>query len=529
VDPTAAAQPDAGDADAGSDADSGADADVRPPAPDLVVEPTRLAFPLPDPTARQRIEWKLLYMRNRGDLPLTIDSVRVPDSDSFALRFPRGGIVDEPGEPDAEPTEPPAEIAPGESAPIRVWYSTDDARSESAVLEILSNDPDSPALAVPLTANADPPCIEYPDGNRIVFETRSPRRQRSFSIRNCSGTHDLIIDDFRLEQDGGGALKLDETELPAFPTRLGPGSTLDTEVELTSTRDDWNRGVIVVETNDPYRPRTTVDILRDSAGNDCPVASVVALEQGSDRPIQDTRQIEPGTVVELDGSGSADPDGQVVRYAWRPLEAPAPVSLQTSDGGARATLNLDQPGTYLIELVVFDDDGAISCAAPAQARLVATRNDIRVEVDWRTPGDPNPNDGVGANVDLHYLHPNGRWNERPWDIWEDHPTADWSRIQRPDTPPEMLEVTENGPGSEALYHATPEWDREFAVGLHYADDRGLGPSFATLRLLSDDQVVWESREVRLDDTGDFYEAAHFAMPGPTIIEIDEKSEDFPLR
>jgi hypothetical protein len=528
VDPAAAAQPDAGDADAGSDADSGADADVRPPAPDLVVEPTRLAFPLPDPTARQRIEWKLLYMRNRGSVPLSIESVRVPDSDSFALRYPRGDVDDDPADPATEPSDPPDEIAPGGSVPIRVWYSTEDARSETATLEIQSDDPNAPVLAVPLTANSDPPCVEFPEGGRIVFDTASDVRQQDFTIRNCSPENELIIEDFRLEQDGGGALKLDETRLPAFPTRLGPGEVLRPTVLLTSTRDDWNRGVIVIETNDPYRRRTTVDVLRDSNGNDCPVASVQAFEQGGQLPIEDLRQIEPGTVVELDGSESADPDGQIARYQWRILEAPVPTSLLPTPSAQRPTLTLSQPGTYLVELDVFDDEGAEDCAAPGQILMVATRNDIRVEVDWRTPGDPDPNDGVGANVDLHYLHPNGRWNERPWDIWEDHPTADWSRIQRPDTPPEMLEVTENGPGSEALYHATPEWDLEFAVGIHYADDRGLGPSFATVRLLSDDQVVWESREVRLV-TGDFYEAAHFAMPGPTIIEIDEISQGFPLR
>ena len=526
IDPGGEAEPDAGDARV--DTDVVDDADTRPPEPNLVVDPDQLSFPIPDSTATQRIEWKLLSLQNRGGLPLELDAIDVPDSNSFTLRFPRGDA--EPGdEPGDEPAEPPAEIAPGDSVQVRIWYATDDAREESATLEIRSNDPDSPVTRVPLIANPNPPCIEFPNGDEIVFDTSSNIREKNFSVSNCSSRNDLIIEGIRLEQDGGGALALDETRLPEFPVRLGAGEVLNSSVQLISEVVDWNRGVIVIESNDPYRRRSTVDVLRDSSGNDCPVASVQAFEQGSDVPIENLRQIEPGTAVELDGSGSADPDGSIARYEWRIIESPTPTSLLPTPTTPRPTLTLDQPGTYVVELDVYDDTGTEDCAAPGRILMVATRNDIRVEVEWRTPGDPDPSDDNGANVDLHYLHPNGRWNEQPWDIWEDHPTEDWSRIQRPDTPPEMLEITENGPGREALYHATPEWDLEFSVGVHYADDRGFGASFATVRLISDDQVIWESREVRLVRTGEFYEAAHFAMPGPTIIEIDERSPDFPLR
>ncbi|MGM0558019.1 MAG: PKD domain-containing protein [Myxococcota bacterium] len=523
-------EPDAGDT-VDADADVEQDTDTAPPAPDLVAQPNEVVFPLPDPTARQRIEWKLIYLRNRGDATLELGSVAVIDSESFELRYPQSDPVEDVDNPSLEPTRPPESIAAGDRIPVRVWYSTDDAREDAAIIEIRSNDPDEPVKQVPLIANPSPPCLEFPRGDRVVFDLDEQVREKTVFMSNCSDSNALIIDDFRLEQDGGGALKLDETTLPTFPAEIAPGEGLVAQIQLTSTRDDWNRGVIVVESNDPYRPRATVDILRDTAGNDCPVASVDAFRVGDTRPISNLRQLEPGTTVELDGSGSADPDGEIVEYQWSLLEKPGDsgATFLPSPRSIRPTLFLDAPGTYLAELVVVDDEGTQDCAAPGQILMVATRNDIRVELDWRTPGDPDPNDSVGSNVDLHYLHPNGRWNEAPWDIWEEHPTDDWSRIQRPDTPPEMQAITRNGPGREVIYHATPEFDLEFSVGVFYVDDRGFGPSFATVRLITDGQVVWESREVRLVRSGDFYKAAHFAMPGPQIIEIDEKSEGFPLR
>jgi putative cell wall-binding protein len=60
--------------------------------------------------------------------------------------------------------------------------------------------------------------------------------------------------------------------------------------------------------------------------------------------------------VSLDGSGSSDPDGSIVAYEW-----------DLGDGATSAAAGLehtyDEPGAYVVELVVTDDDGASGAAS----------------------------------------------------------------------------------------------------------------------------------------------------------------------
>ncbi|MBA2660764.1 MAG: hypothetical protein H0U74_00590 [Bradymonadaceae bacterium] len=42
-------------------------------------------------------------------------------------------------------------------------------------------------------------------------------------------------------------------------------------------------------------------------------------------------------------------------------------------------------------------------------------DDIYIQLIWATPDVPEPTQGLGTDVDLHYLHPLGRWNRAPYD------------------------------------------------------------------------------------------------------------------
>ena len=81
------------------------------------------------------------------------------------------------------------------------------------------------------------------------------------------------------------------------------------------------------------------------AGNQAPVA--VAGEDQS---------VRAGSTVQLDGSGSSDPDGDSITYKWTLTRPGASAAALSDDSTAEPTFVADMEGTYEVELEVNDGD-----------------------------------------------------------------------------------------------------------------------------------------------------------------------------
>ena len=84
------------------------------------------------------------------------------------------------------------------------------------------------------------------------------------------------------------------------------------------------------------------------------------------------QSVVAGSTVTLDGSGSFDPDGNALSYAWTLSTRPAlssAVLVPPASTSPRPSLQLDAPGTYVATLVV--SDGTLSSTA-SQVTLVAS-------------------------------------------------------------------------------------------------------------------------------------------------------------
>jgi hypothetical protein len=73
------------------------------------------------------------------------------------------------------------------------------------------------------------------------------------------------------------------------------------------------------------------------------------------------QSVHANGLVTLDGSGSSDPDGNPITYAWSFLSRPAGSSAPFSNPTiVNPTFVADQPGDYVIQLIVTDSLGAAS-------------------------------------------------------------------------------------------------------------------------------------------------------------------------
>src|SRR5690349_7296554 len=115
-------------------------------------------------------------------------------------------------------------------------------------------------------------------------------------------------------------------------------------------------------------PKFTADVdgdyivaltVNDNHGNTSTDSVKISTTQTA--PIADAgpnQKAAPGTVVQLNGSNSSDPDGNVLNFAWSFLTKPAGSNAALSDVSAsNPSFTADLPGTYILQLVLNDGHG----------------------------------------------------------------------------------------------------------------------------------------------------------------------------
>jgi hypothetical protein len=111
-------------------------------------------------------------------------------------------------------------------------------------------------------------------------------------------------------------------------------------------------------------------VVRDPLNVPALDAVVVRIGEAGTPPIADAgdpQTVPTGSNAQLDGTGSSDPEGQPLTYAWEIVTKPAGSNALLSDAtSATPTVLIDVSGEYVIELVV--NDGSQN-SAPSQVTI----------------------------------------------------------------------------------------------------------------------------------------------------------------
>lgn len=237
--------------------------------------------------------------------------------------------------------------------------------------------------------------------------------------------------------------------------------------------------------------------------------------------------VEPLDTLLCDAGG----DGAgIAAYRWVVVDRPEG-STATFDPPDRAQTRffVDLAGEYLFELEVLGEDGVRAVAGQQVKIRSVPGSDLHVQLVWHTPNDPAETDigfGAGTDVDLHMLRRGfGCWEDTAWDCHFRAREPAWGDNGHGPT----LDIDDtDGAGPENINYELGEGDAEtFLVGVHYYNDHGYGPSFATVRIYLFGTLTFEARDIELEYTDRWWVVAAVHLPSLEITAVDLQYDDVP--
>jgi hypothetical protein len=321
----------------------------------------------------------------------------------------------------------------------------------------------------------------------------------SVAVRNV-GTGDLIVTGIEMSPGTNPDFRIQSS------TRTPATLPADSEVSLLLAyrpgllSEPPGEGRLIIRAADPYQPETSVRLL--ASLNQAPRA-----DAGPDQ------EVEPFSHVDLDGSASFDPDGDLpLTYSWLLVRKPegSTAELDTLDE-SETGFAPDLVGVYEAELYVTDTTGLRSLMPDRVTITALPAEKLLVELVWNSPI---------ADLDLHLLAPGGSLGGLLDCHWA-NPDPDWGQAGDAQDDPALLRDDLAGFGPETIGYAEPLNGTYSLVVDFFAAHTPSGnePTTATLRIFIDGFLEAELTK-QLDAQGQRWAAAEVLWPEGGVVAVD---------
>lgn len=394
----------------------------------LVVEPEDLDFGKQPVLFSKTLK---LELSNQGSALLHFESIRLEGDEAFEL-----GSV-------------PKELGRGASAELEVHFVAPEKAKFEALLIIESNDAELPLVEIPVSGEGSTVSVLAVEPEALDFGRVGENRS--------------VVKVLRLKSKGSAPLNilhlgLSPQSSPAYSLMGSTRLPLELAAEGTSGEDSAEIVLRFAPTAEALE--TEGELLLQSTDPEQRSLSIPLTAQVNRQPVAvpgDDRNVVPGTLVKLDGSESYDPDGdEPLSYAWSLAQVPAgsEAELEGADS-ASPVFMVDQPGPYLVQLVVTDSAGLASRAELLTVSAI-TGQGLEVELVWDHPV---------ADLDLHFSAPGVELHD-PEDCngWECEPSFGDEGLTHSG---DILA----GYGPESVFWEDPP-DGSYLIRVHYASAMG---------------------------------------------------------
>lgn len=305
------------------------DFSLRKLKPELEVEVTTLDF---EEVVVGTQRTATFTLKNRGGGVLHIDGVTVTGSADFTL-----------------PESAPDEIGPGDQADLSIRYTPDAIGPDDAEAEVLSDDPESPGLALGLSGEGVEPVIDVDPETLWFGEVEAGATSTLTFDVTARGKGDLYIDEIGFVDDAGEVFSYALPDGYAVPLRLEAGTGFTMDVSFSPLDASAWDGALYILSNDPSEPEARVRLLgnTEETGTEPPTVEITWPDWGD--------QIVAGDTVTLRGSvvDDADPPESLAAL-WYANDVFLGASIPDETGAASLDTSSFPEGEVTLRLVAID-------------------------------------------------------------------------------------------------------------------------------------------------------------------------------
>ncbi len=472
-----------------------------------------------------------VHITNPGSADLHLSGFRFTGSQSFMLNVQGAEYVAGQATVEGVTFPGPIVLRPEEGVFFTVFFSPLDEQAAEGTLVVRSDDPANPEVMVLLQGNQLGSCVAtLPQQVKFGGKKIDTIAALPLVIQSC-GEVPLEVTGIQLADDSHPDFSVDLSALEHVPSLdeplvlpVGSEVTIDVVFAPSAEAPVDSRGnpippegILLIDNNSLYATKE-VYIGGFGALITCPT-SVIQVAEGS--------EVFPQQVLHLFGDQSWADTGAISAWEW---SVEQPLGSQSvfipSPTFPNPTFEANVSGKYTFHLKVWDEQGVPSCAEDSYEVFTCSCSGLHVELLWHTPGDPDETDegpAAGTDLDLHFVHPWATgpdidedgvpdgWFDQPFDCFWFNAHPEWGSFDPSyDDNPGLDRDDTDGAGPEYLNLQFFE-DVTYRIGVHYWDDHGFGPSFATIRVYYSSSLLFEIDDVELVE-GDFWEVATLEFP-----------------